>query len=64
MEKFELLDKRGGSELKESRKISAPWTIPIYKLNMASVVWNISFGRLGLTAWLCSLPAVVHLLIS
>jgi len=30
---------------------------------MASMVWNISVGQLGLAAWLCSLPALVHLLI-
>jgi len=29
---------------------------------MMSMVWNISVGRLGLAAWLCSLPALVHLL--
>jgi len=29
-----------------------------------SMVWNISFGQHGLAAWLCSLPAPAHLLIS
>jgi len=28
------------------------------------MVWNVSIGQLGLAAWLCSLPAGVHLLIS
>jgi len=35
-----------------------------YKWSMTSVVWNISTGQVGLAAWLCSLPALVHLLIS
>jgi len=28
------------------------------------MVWNISTGQLGLSAWLCSLPAPAHLLVS
>jgi len=28
------------------------------------MVWNISVGQLGLAAWLCSLPAPAHQLIS
>jgi len=31
---------------------------------MISMVWNISIGQLGLAAWLCSLPAPAHRLIS
>jgi len=31
---------------------------------MASMVWNISTGHPGLAAWLCSLPAPAHRLIS
>jgi len=53
MEKFELMEKG-----------SCPWPTPIYKLRMASMVWNIYNGHLGLAAWLCSLQALVHLLIS
>jgi len=33
-------------------------------LSMTSMVWNISIGQLELAAWLCSLPAPAHLLIS
>jgi len=35
-----------------------------HKLSMTPMVWNISVGQLGLAAWLCSLPALVHLLVS
>jgi len=44
--------------------IPAPWTTSIYKLGMMSMVWNNSTGQPGLAAWLCSLPAPAHLLIS
>ena len=44
--------------------IPAPWPTPIYKLSMMSMVGNISIGQLGLAAWLCSLPAPAHLLLS
>jgi len=48
----------------KQKRVPAPWPTPIYMLSMTSMVWNISFGQLGLDAWLCSLPALVHLLIS
>jgi len=32
--------------------------------SMLSMVWNISVGWLRLAAWLCSLPASAHLLVS
>jgi len=44
--------------------IPAPWPTRIYKLSMMSMVWNISIDYFGLAAWLCSLPALIHLLIS
>ena len=55
MENFQLLGKK---------RFLPTWPMPIYKLNMMSMVWNISIGQLGLAAWLCSLPALVHLLVS
>jgi len=61
----ELVDFAKFAELAElMEKFSAPQPTPIYKLNMMSVVWNISIGQLGLAAWLCSLPAPAHLLCS
>jgi len=63
--KFELLDKSGFEPTeKREKRIPAPQPTTIYKLSMTSMVWNISTGQLGLDAWLCSLPALVHLLIS
>ena len=44
--------------------IPDPQPTPIYILSMASMVWNISVGQLGLAVCLCSLPALLHLLIS
>jgi len=41
-----------------------PQPTPAYKLSTTPVVWNISTGQLGLAAWLCSLAALVHLLVS
>jgi len=64
--KFELLDKRA-FELVETRRADSllpAWATPICKLSMLSMVWNISIGQLGLAAWLYSLPAPAHLLIS
>jgi len=62
---FELPDKRGFELLEiRVRKLPAPWPNPIHNLSMMSMVWNISTGQLGLAAWLCSLPAPAHLLIS
>jgi len=55
-----LMEKRSNSW----ERIPAPWSTFIYKLSMKSMVWNISFGQLGSAAWLCSLPARVHLLVS
>jgi len=46
------------------RELPVPQPIPSHKLSMMSMVWNISTGQLGLAAWLCSLPAPAHLLIS
>jgi len=66
-EKFELRDQRGFKLTEKRRlkkKIPAPWPTLIYKLRMTSMVWSISMGQLGLAAWLCSLPAPAHLLIS
>jgi len=40
------------------------WPTSVYILSMTSMVWNISLGQLGLAAWLCCLPALVHLIIS
>jgi len=53
MEKFKLREKG----------FSAPQAVPIYKLLMASMVWNISIGELGFGAWLCPLPPLVQLLV-
>jgi len=50
-------------ELTEN-KVPALQPTPMYILSMRSVVWNISIGQLELATWLCSLPALVHLLIS
>jgi len=44
--------------------IPATWPIPIDRLSMTSMVWNISVGQPGLAVWLCSLLALVYLLIS
>jgi len=62
LEKFKLPEKRG-FELTE-KKVPSSWPTLICKLLMASVVWNISTGQLGLAPWLCSLPTPAHLLIS
>ena len=53
-EKFKLTEK----------KVPALWPNRICILSMTSMVWNISIGQIGLGAWLCSLPAPAHLLIS
>ena len=47
-----------------SEKESFPAPTPTHKLSTTSVMWNISIGQLGLAAWLCSLPAPAHLLVS
>ena len=52
------------SELPEEKESMPAQPTPIHKLSTMSMVWNISTGQLGLAAWLCSLPAPVHLLIS
>ena len=41
-----------------------PKKTPINKLRMASMVWKISIGQLGVTVWLCSLPAPALLIVS
>jgi len=65
LEKFELLDKREFTLMEMRKKESpVPCATPIYILSMPSTIWNISIGQLGLAAWLCSLPAPAHLLIS
>jgi len=58
----ELVDFAELAELME--KFLTPDPTPFYILSMTSMVWNISIGQLGLAAWLCSLPAPAHLLIS
>jgi len=57
---FKLTDK---IELTE-KSIPAPQPTPIYIMSMTSMIRNISVGQLGLAAWLCFLPALVHLPIS
>jgi len=64
LEKFELTDNRGFELMEKRRADSCPRPTPIYKQSMTSMVCNISTGHLGLAAWLCSLPAPEHLLIS
>jgi len=60
--KFELQAKK---QMKRKKEYSCPpWPTAICKLNMTSRVCNISTGQLGLSAWLCSLPAPAHLLMS
>jgi len=46
------------------KSIPAAWPTPIYVLSMTSMVWNIPTGYLGLSVWLCFLPAPAHLVIS
>jgi len=46
------------------RRVPAHQPTTIYKLGMTSMGRNISIAQLGLAAWLCSLAALVHLLIS
>ena len=48
----------------KKEKIPAPQPTPIHKLSMMSMVWNICVGQPGLAAWLCSLPAPAHRLVS
>ena len=70
----ELVGKRQNSQIKfKLSKIDwtpgkesscSPEPTPIDKLIMASMVWNISIAQLWLAAWLRSLPAPAHLLIS
>ena len=55
----ELMEK-----MNSSKKSSAAHSTLIYTLSMTSMVWNISTVQLRLAAWLCSLPVLVHLLIS
>jgi len=56
--KVQTPGKRGKNGIPPTRPIA------IHKVSMMSMVWNISIGRLGLAAWLCSLPAPACLLIS
>ena len=49
---------------KREELIPAPQPIPIHKLSTTSMVRDISTGQPGLPAWLCSVPAPAHLLIS
>jgi len=63
--KYELLDKTVFKSWKlEEQILSCCQPTPIHKLSMTSMVWNISIGQLRLAAWLYSLPAPAHLLIS
>jgi len=67
MEKFKLADKTGfklSEKRREKRSIPAPQPTPIYRLSMPDMVWNISLGQLGLSAWLCSLKAPASLRMS
>jgi len=50
--------------MEELRELADPCPTLISVLSMTSVVWNISVSQLGRAAWLCSLPAPAHLLIS
>jgi len=63
-EKFKLPAKRGFALTEGRRADSYHPANPIHKSSMTSMVWNISIGQRGLAAWLCSLPAPAHLLIS
>jgi len=49
---------------KEEKEIPAPQPTPFHKLSRMFMVWNISTGHLGLSVWLCSLPAPARLLIN
>ena len=63
LEKFELPDKRAFelTEMREARKVPAsPWPTQ----SMTSMIWDIPLGQPGLAAWLRSLPAPAHLLVS
>ena len=65
LEKFELPDKRGFKFMeKRTGRFLHPQPTLTYKLSVTSVVWNIPVAQLGLAAWLCSLPAPAHLLVS
>jgi len=46
-----------------TEKTDFPTPTPLHRLSMTFMVWNISIGRLGLAAWLCSLPALALLII-
>jgi len=60
----ELEDFEDLNSQKKKERDSCPRLTPIYKQNKTSMVWNISIGQLGLSVWLCSLPASAHLLIN
>jgi len=57
--KIELMEKNQTHGKGEFLSLGNP-----HKLSMTSMAWNISIGQLGPAAWLCSLPALVLLLIS
>jgi len=63
LEKLKRSDKRG-SELTKKRRLLAPQPTSIYKVSITSMVRSISINQPGLAAWLCSLPAPAHLLVS
>jgi len=68
-EKFRFMDQKGriqthGKEGGGNKRIPSAGATLLYKFSMMSMVWNISFVQLGLSAWLCSLPAPAYLLIS
>jgi len=60
-QKFELLDKRGFklTEKRKSRQLPVPWPMPIHKLNMTSIMRNISIGQLGLSD--CAPSQILHI---
>jgi len=49
LSKFELMDQRE-FEIEKKKRIPASESMPICKLSMIPVAWNISFGQLGLAA--------------
>jgi len=52
-------------DLNSQKRVSrAPRPTHIHKVSTMSMVWSISTGQLGLAAWLCSLPAPAHPLVS
>jgi len=61
---IELTELMDFTELAVLTELLPLWSSPIYILSTISTVCNISVGQLGLAAWLCSLPALAHPLVS